>query len=599
MRAAALVITFVLLGRYLENKSRQRAASAVKMLLEGQPGTVTILSGNQQIEARTELVRAGDAVLVKPGQKIPADGVILRGRSCIDESAVTGEPLPRPASEGDRVTGGTINQDGSLVVSVAKNAADSFLARMAAQVEKAIEERPPMQKMADAISGKFTLLVMAAALATIASWTALDGFGSTGVIATVAVLVVACPCALGLATPTAVMVGAAKAAKHGIIFRDGRSLEALSRVDTMVFDKTGTLTESALYAAQVTPCAKGASERDILRMAALAQQDSDHLIAKATLLRAQQAGIKLEPLKKFSFVPGMGVRAETETASIVMGNEKAMAGIAISKSVLDMAQQLREERQITSFVAVDGAVIGVMGFANRARSQARRTVSYLKKEGISVMMLTGDSKEASDALARELGIEKTVSEMLPSDKASVIEELQNQGRRVAMVGDGINDASALSRADVGISMGGGTDIAVEAGDVVLVRDDLQSVAHAVMISKKITGKMRQNLAYAPGVQCRPDSRGGPCAPASGICWNGNGCEFRIRNCKLADAAKMAPARMILRVMRRAWLQNAVPRQAPAYRPLAIGYGSSSTPHAPFRVQPISADAARHLCSMMP
>jgi len=496
--AAALVITFVLLGKYLENKSRQRATSAVKMLLEGQPKTATILSGDQHIEARVELVRPGDVVLVRPGQKIPVDGVVMRGSSYIDESAVSGEPLPRSASVGDRVTGGTINQDGLLAVSVIKNAADSFMSQMAVQVEKAIEKRPPMQKMADAISGRFAFIVMAAALATFTAWSALYGFGSTGVMATVAVLVVACPCALGLATPTAVMVGAAKAAGYGIIFRDGRSLEALSRVDTIVFDKTGTLTESTLQVAQVTPCADGITEHDVLKMAASAQQGSDHLIAKATLLRAQQLGINLPPMKKFSFIPGMGVRAEVDEDSVVMGNEKAMAGLAIPKSAQNLAQQLQEERQITSFVAINGAIAGVVGFTNYARAQARRTVSYLKEAGIDVMMLTGDGREASDALARETGIEKVVSEMLPSEKAGFIEGLQNQGRSVAMVGDGINDAAALSCADVGISMGGGTDIAVESGDVILVRDDLQGVTHAVLISKKIVGKMRQNLAYALG-----------------------------------------------------------------------------------------------------
>ena len=494
--AAAMVVTFVLLGKYLENRSRGSASHTIRRLLEMQPRTATVIRDGSESEIASELLQSGDAVLVRPGQRVPADSLVEDGRSAVDESAVTGESLPVPKSAGDRVLGGTLNLDGALTLRVERTGDGSFLSRMVSLVEEAVDRKPPLQNTADAVAGRFSLVVMAAALVTFLAWTAAGGPAAGTVVAVVAVLVVACPCALGLATPTAVMVGMGRAAQYGVIFKDGRSLEALGRTDTVVFDKTGTLTLGTPQVVDVV-CTGSMSDAEVLAAAAGAQSRSGHPLARATVQCAAERGITPAKSGSLTQVPGMGVRAMLQKRSILVGSAKMMeeAGAETGRATAAM-RRLQGEGKTVSLVVIGGEVEGVLGFQDTPRRTARQAVSDLGRMGLDVMMLTGDGEAVATALAADLGIGRVMAGVLPSEKSGAIALLQKEGRRVTMVGDGINDAPALSMADVGIAMGGGTDMAVEAGGVILVRDDPGGVVSAVRISRKTLGKIRQNLVYA-------------------------------------------------------------------------------------------------------
>lgn len=497
--AGALVITFIVLGKYLENKTKGKTSSIIKKMLELQPKTARILQNGQELEIPMEQIKTGDIVIVKPGEKIPVDGVVVSGHSAVDESAITGESIPTEKKQGDSVIGGTISQEGALQIRAEKIGSDTMLSQIVKLVEDAMGKKPPMQKMVDKISGYFAFFVMISAIAAFSGWYFFTEHGehhfAASLIPAVAILVVACPCALGLATPTAVMVGMGKGATHGVLFKSGEALEALGKINTIVFDKTGTLTEGK---PQVTDIVSELhSIEKVLEIASIAEKNSEHPLAKAILSKVKEKNIAASEPDDFSIILGKGAKATHNNSTILVGSPNFMAqsGIALG-SVQKTIETLQEQGKTAIIVSLDSALIGVIGILDVPRKEASLVVDKLKKKGLNLVMLTGDNQKTANTIASQIGIQKVIANVLPSDKADVIKNLQKDGAKIIMVGDGINDAAALTVADVGIAVGSGTDIAIEAGKVVLVRNDLRGLLYALEISKKTISKIKQNLAYA-------------------------------------------------------------------------------------------------------
>jgi len=501
----AAIITFIILGKYLESKTKGKASSAIKKLLELQPKVATVRKDGIESEVPIELLQQGDVVIVKPGEKIPVDSKILEGISAVDESMVTGESIPITKKLHDTVIGGTVNQEGSLTIQVIKTGKDSFLSQVVSLVEDAMGKKPALQLIVDRVAGRFAFGVMGIALVTFFSWMlAVPGEIMIALIPTVAVLVVACPCALGLATPTAIMVGMAKAAQNGVIFKGGPSLESLAKVNTIVFDKTGTLTEGKpqvtdLIAINEIDIVGGnsSSSNSLLEIAAIAERKSEHPLARSLINYAKESRISIGEPSSFISVPGKGVEAKFQEQKILVGNQTMMEkeGISLNK-VSEQIKQLQHQGKTISLVAIEKELVGLIAFLDTAKPSAKITIKHLNEKGVEVIMLTGDNELTASTIAKELGIKRILANLMPSDKVDAIVNLQKEGKKVAMVGDGINDAPALSQSDVGIAIGSGTDIALEAGDVVLVRDNLVDVLSAIEISKKTLGKIKQNLVYA-------------------------------------------------------------------------------------------------------
>jgi Cu+-exporting ATPase len=503
--ATAAIITFIILGKYLESKTKGKASSAIKKLLELQPKVATVRKDGIESEVPIELLQQGDVVIVKPGEKIPVDSKILEGISAVDESMVTGESIPITKKLHDTVIGGTVNQEGSLTIQVIKTGKDSFLSQVVSLVEDAMGKKPALQLIVDRVAGRFAFGVIGIALVTFFSWMlAVPGEIMIALIPTVAVLVVACPCALGLATPTAIMVGMAKAAQNGVIFKGGPSLESLAKVNTIVFDKTGTLTEGKpqvtdLIAINEIDIVGGnsSSSNSLLEIAAIAERKSEHPLARSLINYAKESRISIGEPSSFISVPGKGVEAKFQEQKILVGNQTMMEkeGISLNK-VSEQIKQLQHQGKTISLVAIEKELVGLIAFLDTAKPSAKITIKHLNEKGVEVIMLTGDNELTASTIAKELGIKRILANLMPSDKVDAIVNLQKEGKKVAMVGDGINDAPALSQSDVGIAIGSGTDIALEAGDVVLVRDNLVDVLSALEISKKTLGKIKQNLVYA-------------------------------------------------------------------------------------------------------
>ncbi len=504
--ATAMVITFILLGKYLESKTKGKAASTIKKLLELQPKVALVKKDGIESEVPVELLKQGDVIIVKPGEKIPVDSKIIEGTSSVDESMVTGESVPITKKINDFVIGGTVNQEGSLTIQVTKTGKESFLSQVVLLVEDAMGKKPALQQIVDKVAGRFAFAVMGVALVTFFSWLI---FGTEGeimmaLIPTVAVLVVACPCALGLATPTAIMVGMAKAAQNGVIFKGGPSLESLAKVNTIVFDKTGTLTEGKPKVTDVIIINEIAivggstnSKNPLLEIAAVAERKSEHPLARSVVNHAKENGISFGEPSLFISVPGKGVKAKYQEQKILVGNTKMMEkeGLDLDK-VSDKIKQLQNQGKTISLVAIEQELVGIIAFLDTPKPSAKIAIKHLHDKNIEVIMLTGDNELTASTIAKELGIKRVLANLMPSDKVDSITQLQQEGKKVAMVGDGINDAPALSQSDVGIAIGSGTDIALEAGNVVLVRDNLVDVLSAIEISKKTLGKIKQNLVYA-------------------------------------------------------------------------------------------------------
>jgi Cu+-exporting ATPase len=510
--ASSVVITFIILGKYLENKTKGKASSIIRKMLELQPKIARIKKDGAEIEIPIELIKIGDVIVVRPGEKIPVDSIVLEGNSAVDESVVTGESMPVGKKLGDMVIGGTVNKEGFLVIRADKVGSDTMLAQIVKLVEDAMGRKPPMQQMVDRFAGYFAFVVMAAAFGTFLTWYFVAPSGehliATALIPAVAVLVVACPCALGLATPTAVMVGMSKSAQNGVIFKSGDSLEMLGKIKVAVFDKTGTLTQGspqvtdlitikqiALTSEDNNSISNGSNR--MLELAATAEKNSEHPLAKSIVQKAKELKMILNNPSEFFAISGKGVKAVYNGNNIMVGSPDLtkQEGIDISQAN-DTISSLQKEGKTVVLVSLDKDLIGVIALLDTPKPSAKNALVALKNMGIEIVMLTGDNERTSATITKDLAIDKVIANVMPSQKVDVIKKLQQEGKKIAMVGDGMNDAAALTQADVGIAIGSGTDIALEAGNVVLVRDDLTDVVTAIEISKKTVSKIRQNLFYA-------------------------------------------------------------------------------------------------------
>jgi Cu+-exporting ATPase len=494
---AGLLIVFILLGRLLEAIAKGRTSTSIRKLLELQPDTAVVVRDGSEQEVPVEEVVVGDAVVVKPGGRIPADGVVIEGSSFVDQSLLTGESIPVEKNAGDGVVGGTINKSGWLKFTATRVGGDTALAQIVRLVEEAQGSKAPVQRLADRVAAYFVPVVLAIGLIALLAWY-LSGSGLVFALTVfIAVVIIACPCALGLATPTAVIVGTGLGAENGILIRDAETLEHACQVDTIVFDKTGTLTRGTPEVTDVVPVANPRSSNEILRLAAAVEKRSEHHLSEAIITRAGQSGLDVPDVEDFLAIPGKGVEARYNGSAVLVANRKLAGerGIDISAAQEPVAR-LEGEGKTVVLVAVDGRVVGVIAVADTAKDSAEVTVSWLKRQGKQVVMITGDNRRAAESLARGLGIEQVLAEVLPEDKAAEIQRLQSEGHRVAMVGDGVNDAPALAQADVGIAIGSGTDVAIESGGVVLVRDDLRDVARTLDLSCYTMRKIRQNLFWA-------------------------------------------------------------------------------------------------------
>jgi Cu+-exporting ATPase len=507
--AAAVVITFIILGKYLENKTKGKASSTIRKMLELQPKTARVKKDGEEVEVPVELIQLGDIIIIRPGEKVPVDSIVLEGYSAVDESMVTGESIPVGKKPRDVVIGGTVNKEGSLVIKAAKVGSDTFLAQVVKLVEDAMGRKPPMQRMVDKVAGYFAFAVMGIALATFFAWYTFGapGIMSAALIPAVAILVVACPCALGLATPTAVMVGMGKGAQNGVIFKGGDALELLGKIKVAVFDKTGTLTQGKPEVTDVIPVKEIAiategdslnnANNKVLELAAIAERNSEHPLAKSIVQRAKELGLTLREPSEFVAVPGKGVKVVYNGNNIMVGSSGLMESEGIDiKPAQESIVKLQQEGKTAILVSLDKELIGIIALLDTPKPNAKDALQALRNIGIEVVMLTGDNERTAATIARELGIDRVIANVMPSDKVEVIKKLQQEGKKVAMVGDGINDAPALTQADIGVAIGSGTDVALEAGKVVLVRDDLKDVVAAIEISKKTVSKIRQNLFYA-------------------------------------------------------------------------------------------------------
>ena len=494
---SAVIITLILAGRYLEHVTKGRASAAVRKLADLQPTLAHRLRDGAEADVPIEEVGVGDVLMVRPGERIPVDSVVVEGGSTVDESMVTGESIPVERHPGDEVIGATINGSGLLKVRASKVGQDTALSQIVKLVEEAQVGRAPIQRLADRIAAYFVPVVVGAAVVAGLSWYFLGHIGvDFATLAFVSVVVIACPCALGVATPAALLVGTSKGAQNGVLIKGGEYLERAGKVDTVVFDKTGTLTVGRPSVTDVVPL-HGSTLEGVLRVAAAVERGSEHPLGGAILDEATRLSIQAPDAQGFQAVAGEGVVATLEGEAVALGNRKLMAdrGIDISDGLAHL-QRLEEEGKTAMVVSVGTNVRGIIAVADTVKPSAGPMVLAMKKMGVEVAMLTGDNERTAKAIAEQIGISKYFAEVLPQQKEAVIGELQKEGRVVAMVGDGINDAPALAKADVGVAIGSGTDIAKETGGIVLIKDDLRSVATAISLSRATLGKIKQNLFWA-------------------------------------------------------------------------------------------------------
>ncbi len=497
--ASGVIITLILVGRYLEQIARGRTSEAIRRLLQLQSRTARVMRGDEPVEVAIEDVAVDDRVLVRPGERIPVDGVVLEGGSRVDESMITGEPVPVGKAEGDELATGTVNGQGSLVFRATRVGGNTVLAQIIGMVEKAQAEKPPIQALADRIAGIFVPIVLVVALITGAIWLAIgpDPVLSYAFVATVSVLLIACPCAMGLATPTAVMVATGKGAENGMLMRRGSALEALARADTVVLDKTGTLTVGRPQLTNLE-VASG-SEDETLTLVAAVEQHSEHPLALAIVEAAHERGINIPAASDFQSVTGYGVEAQVNGHYVHVGAAHYMEWLGVATdAVADTVDELAAAARTTLYAAVDGQLLGVLGIADPPRAEAAAVVGALRTLGLRVAMVTGDQAATANALAAQLGIDEVMAGVRPDGKAREVERLQAEGHRVAFVGDGINDAPALARADVGVAIGTGTDVAIEAGDAVLMRPDLNGLLDAIDLARRAHRTIQGNFVWAYG-----------------------------------------------------------------------------------------------------
>jgi Cu+-exporting ATPase len=495
---SAAIITLILLGRFLEARAKGQTSAAIKKLIGMQPKTALVVREGEQREIPVEEVQVGDLILVRPGERVPVDGIVHQGYSSVDESMITGESIPVEKKVGDEVIGATINKTGSLEIEATKVGKDTTLAHIVRMVEEAQGSKAPIQRLADVIASYFVPAVIGIAIVTFVVWYLVGPAPALtfAFLNFVAVLVIACPCALGLATPTAIMVGTGKGAEHGILIRNGEALERAHQINTVLLDKTGTLTRGEPVVTDVV-AAQFSSPEEVLRLAASAEHNSEHPLGEAVVKAALEKKLELSPSSDFHAIPGQGVQASVEGKKLFLGNFKLIEKQGLSLNGLEKkAAKLLEQGKTVMLLGQDSQVVGIIALADTLKPGAKEALQALRKMGIETAMLTGDNRRTAEAIAREADIDRVLAEVLPEHKAREVKKLQEEGKVVAMVGDGINDAPALAQADVGIAIGTGTDVAMETGDITLIRGDLMGVVTAISLSKRTMRTIKQNLFWA-------------------------------------------------------------------------------------------------------
>ncbi|MED3885539.1 heavy metal translocating P-type ATPase [Priestia aryabhattai] len=497
---SAILITLILLGKLFEANAKGRSSEAIKKMMGLQAKTAVVVRDGAEIEIPVEEVQKGEVIFIKPGEKVPVDGEIIEGQSALDESMLTGESVPVDRSIGDKVIGATLNKNGFLKIKATNVGKETALAQIIKVVEEAQGSKAPIQRLADYISGIFVPIVVGIALLTFFVWYIwiVPGEFAPALEKLIAVLVIACPCALGLATPTSIMAGAGRAAEFGILFKGGEHLEATHKIDTILLDKTGTVTNGTPELTDVR-IAQGYEENELLQLVASAERLSEHPVAQALVAGIKNKGIEIQDPLSFEAIPGHGVRATVQERELLVGTRKLMNQHKVNiDAALEEMTNLEREGKTAMLVALDGKYAGMLAVADTIKETSKEAVSRLKEMGLEVMMITGDNRQTAQAIAMQAGIEHVIAEVLPEGKAEEVKKLQQQGKKVAMVGDGINDAPALALADIGMAIGTGTDVAMEAADITLMRGDLMSIADAIEMSRKTISNIKQNLFWAMG-----------------------------------------------------------------------------------------------------
>ena len=493
---AAVILALIVLGKYLETLTKGKTSEAIKKLMGLAPKTALVVRNGKESEISIDEVVVGDIIVVRPGGKMPVDGVVIEGLTSVDESMLTGESIPVEKSVGDAIIGASINKNGTIRYKATKVGKDTALSQIIKLVEDAQGSKAPIAKMADIISGYFVPIVIAIAILSALAW---YFAGQTGVFAltiAISVLVIACPCALGLATPTAIMIGTGKGAEHGVLFKSGTALETTHKLNTIVFDKTGTITEGKPKVTDIIT-AEGISETELLTLSASAEKGSEHPLGEAIVNSAEEKGLAFLKTETFNAIPGHGIEVTINGQDLLLGNKKLMDERHIGLGNLASASDaLASQGKTPMYIAKDGKIAGIIAVADTVKESSLRAIKKLHKMGIEVAMITGDNKRTAEAIAKQVGIDRVLSEVLPEDKANEVKKLQDEGKKVGMVGDGINDAPALAQADVGIAIGSGTDVAIESADVVLMRSDLMDVPTAVELSKSTIRNIKENLFWA-------------------------------------------------------------------------------------------------------
>lgn len=497
--SAAVIITLITLGKYLESVTKGKTSEAIKKLMGLAPKTAILIINGKEVETPIEEVEVGDVIVVKPGEKMPVDGEVVEGTTSVDESMLTGESIPVEKNVGDNIIGASINKNGTIKYKATKVGKDTALSQIIKLVEDAQGSKAPIAKMADVISGYFVPVVIGIAILSAFAWYFFGG--ETAVFALtifISVLVIACPCALGLATPTAIMVGTGKGAEHGVLIKSGVALETAHKIKTIVFDKTGTITEGKPKVTDIVTT-NGISKEYLLQIAASGEKGSEHPLGESIVKGAEEKGLEFKKVEYFKAIPGHGIEVKIDGKDILLGNRKLMIESNISlENLEETSDTLASEGKTPMYVAIDNKIAGIIAVADTVKENSKKAIEKLHQIGIEVAMITGDNKRTAEAIAKQVGIDRILAEVLPQDKANEVKKLQAEGKKVAMVGDGINDAPALAQADIGIAIGSGTDVAMESADIVLMRSDLMDVPTAIQLSKKTITNIKQNLFWAFG-----------------------------------------------------------------------------------------------------